>query len=121
MWQRLWTFKTRNFSIELAAMPEQDPDLSWDDTGEVVAKLESGEWENVTFRVAVYGPHGEQLGADYLGNSIYGNLMDFRREHIGARGKWGSYFRDMVGEAISEARDQVRDLQGLRLRSAVAA
>lgn len=113
----IWTFKTRNFRVTLACEPERDIDLSWDDDGEAAAKIASGEWDCVTFRVAVYGPNGEELGTDYLGNSIYADVREFRREHIGARGAHGSYFRDMIGEAIKEARDAMRNLQTVRVRA----
>lgn len=120
---RIWQFKTRNFRVELSAEIEQDPDLSWDDDGEVSAKLESGEWTNYCFAVRVYGPHGEELGADYLGNSIYADAAEFR-DHIGLAAKsradgrnYGSYFVDMVRTAIAEAREAMADLQGVRIRA----
>lgn len=114
--QTLWTFKTRNFTVSLACEPETSPDLSWDDSGEAAEKIASGEWDCVTFRVAVYGPAGEELSADYLGNSIYADVNEFRREHIGARGAHGSYFRDMVANAVKEARGSVQEFQSIRIR-----
>lgn len=112
----VWTFRTSNFRVMLEAAPEQDPDFSFDETGKTADKVARGVWDCVAFRVRITGPGGETLGADYLGNSIYADLMDFRREHIGARGKWGSYFRDMVAEAVAEARRHVRQLQEIPLR-----
>ena len=41
---------------------------------------------------------------------LYANPADFAREHIGARGKWGSYYRDMVSQAIDEARATIAKL-----------
>lgn len=121
---RIWQFKTRNFRVVLSAETEQDPDLSWDETGEVSAKLESGEWGNYCFAVRVYGPHGEELAADYLGNSIYADPAEFR-DHIGLAAKaradgrnYGSYFLDMVRTTIEEAREAMADLQGVRIRKA---
>lgn len=114
---RIWQFKTRNFRVELSAEYEANPDLSWDDTGEVRDNLESGIWGNYCFAVKVYGPHGEALSADYLGNSIYADPADFR-DHIGARGQWGSYFTDMVRTAIGEAREALADMQAIRIRRA---
>lgn len=137
---RIWQFNTRNFRVELSAEIEQDPDLSWDDDGECTAKLESGEWTNYCFAVRVYGPHGEELGADYLGNSIYADPMEFATDHRSAdpmnrnctimRAAWRGegnpdakvsichYFPDMVRTAIAEARKAMADLQGVRIRAA---
>lgn len=114
--QTLWTFRTRNFSIRLSCEAESCPDLSWADQ-ETLDNLESGTWGNYTFAVHVFGPHGEELGADYLGNSIYADPADFR-DHIGARGAWGSYFIDMVRNAIEQARDNLGALSAIRLRAA---
>jgi hypothetical protein len=108
--ERIWTFKTANFTVELAWEDEPDPDLSWADE-ETLEKLDDGIWVNACFRVLVTGPNGEELGSSYLGNSIYENVEDFRTEHLGlaamsrAEGvNYGSYFPGMVKEAIKEAR-----------------
>lgn len=112
--QTVWTFKTRNFRVALECVPEDYPDLSWADQ-ETLDKLESGEWENLQFKVAVYDNRGDEIGVAYLGNSIHANpreFMDHRecgranREYAaaGQPGRCGSYFTDMVHEAVSEAR-----------------
>ena len=113
----LWKFRTRNFKVTLDCEYESYPDLSWDDTGEVQEKLASGEWGNYVFRVAVYGPIGELLAFDYLGNSIYADPADFR-DHIGAAGKYGSYFTDMVHSVISDARKALAASQSVYVRLA---
>lgn len=114
-YETLWTFRTANFKVELSCTDEPDPDLSWADE-ETLEKLESGEFVNVMFRVRVLGPNGEELGSDYLGNSVYSDVSEFRREHVGAQGRYGSYFRDMVSEAIREARRELRELHQVRVR-----
>ena len=114
---RIWKFKTRNFLVTLSAEYEEYPDLSWDDTGEVAEKLESGEWGNYCFAVKVYGPHGEEIAADYLCNSIHADPADFR-DHIGSQGKWGSYFTDMVHNAIAQARKSIADMRAIPIRRA---
>lgn len=114
--ETIWTFNTKNFYVTLACEPEQNPDLSWDETGETRANLESGLWDCVMFRVAVFSQAGDMLGADYLGESIYADVRDFRKEHIGARGAHGSYFRDMVSEAIKQARTHLHTLQTIKVR-----
>lgn len=118
-WETLYTFKTANFSIEWAVQIDYDIDLSFDETGETREKLESGEWQGFVSRVqVVHIPTGAVLGEDYLGGSIYARPMDFRTEHLGARGKWGSYFPDMVHCAVKEARKQVASMKTIQLRQA---
>ncbi len=108
-YSELWRFETARFTVLLECAPEGDPDLSWADA-EMLEKLESGVYVNVTFRVRVM-VDGRQIGCDYLGNSIHADVEDFRREHIGLAAKsladgvsYGSYFPDMVRQAIGEAR-----------------
>lgn len=105
MWNRIWTFETQNFTTQLDWEFEQDPDLSWADT-EIIRAIEAGTYNNVTFRVRVLF-RGHEIAADYLGNSVYENVMDFRRERRG-------YFRDMVRTAITEARKAFADMPRLK-------
>lgn len=112
----IWTRNTKAFSVTLAWAYEDDGDLSWDETGEVLAKLESGEWTNHTFRVQVIDKAaGETIGEDFLGNSIYTDASEFidhrgcgrqNREYAakGLAGRCGSSFSDMVRNACAEAR-----------------
>lgn len=116
-YDRLWSFKTTNFTVVLDCTPELEPDLSWADA-ETLDNIKRGLWDNVMFRVRILGPSGEELSADYLGNSVYADVCDFRKEHVGARGRHGSYFRDMVSEAVSEARAVVNAYRAIRLRAA---
>jgi hypothetical protein len=114
----IWQFRTKHFRVVLDCDWERGPDLSWADQ-ETLDNLESGLWGNYCFRVAVYGPQGELLGDSYLGNSIYADPADFR-DHVGAQGNYGSYFVDMVSEAIAEARKaMLRDRPYIR-QSAIA-
>ena len=122
--ETIWSFKTENFRVTLSAMPEENPDLSWDDTGEAREKIEDGTWQCVCFRVRVLH-RGEELGSSYLGESIYADLSDFRTEHIGlaiksrADGRnYGAYFPGMVKEAIAEARNALRAMQSIKVRQA---
>lgn len=115
----MWTFKTRNFRVEWSLSPCEDLDLSWDDTGETRENLESGLWEAFDSKITVYF-RGAEIGCAYLGESIYENPSDFR-DHIGINMKsrvdgrnYGSYFSDMVREAISEARKTLADMPELR-------
>jgi hypothetical protein len=103
-WTNIRTFKTKQFRVTLDWAWEEDPDLSWDETGETQAKCESGEWGVYLFRVRVTY-RGQEVASDYLGNSIYADPAEFAKEHIG--GKFGSYFSDMVRTAIAEARREL--------------
>lgn len=113
-WTNIRTWKTARFAVTLDWTWEDNPDLSWDDTGEVTEKINSGEWGNFTFRVRVTCD-GREVGADYLGNSIYADPEEFYREHIGIRAKarakgvnYGCYFTDMMHTAIADAREALR-------------
>ena len=106
-------FKTKNFIVQALIEPDSDLDLSWDDTGEVREKLDSGEYEAFQTEVRVLF-RGAEIAADYLGGSIYAEPRDFFKEHVGARGRYGSYFRDMVGRAIKEAREQLSHMPRIR-------
>jgi len=111
MWQTLWTFETAQFRIEWRVTPDHDVDLSFDETGETAANLESGLWVSFGSEVrVVHKATGIELGSDSLWGSIYERPSEFR-DHIGmnARGH-GSYFSDMVRQAVSEARANLSKL-----------
>ena len=111
----LWERKTPHFIVRLTAEFEQSPDSSWWDD-EIREKMESGEYGAYVFCVQVIERGtGAEIGAAYLGDSIYADPRDFvdhracgraNREYAakGAAGRCGSYFSDMMGEAIAEAR-----------------
>jgi hypothetical protein len=112
-YETLWTFKTRNFTVTWNITDCYDLDLSWCETGETAENLASGLW--VAFdSVVEVAYRGETIGTAHLGQSIYENPADFR-DHIGmnARGH-GSYFSQMVREAVSEARAHFHELPRLR-------
>ena len=116
----MWEFKTANFIVRATIEPDDDTDLSWDDTGETREKLASGEWEAFQTEVTV-SFRGTEIGADYLGGSIYADPRDFFIEHHGIAAKsradgcnYGCYFPDMVRTAIGEARKALGDMPRLR-------
>jgi hypothetical protein len=115
-WETMWTFHTPNFSVSWQITPDDDCDLSWDETGETTEKVNDGTYQCFLSRIVVYFK-GLDVGNSYLGGSIYENPAEFR-DHIGTKGKYGSYFRDMVREAITEARRTVGKMQSVRLRAA---
>ena len=116
--ETMWTFETRNFRVVWTITPCYDIDLSWDDTGEAAEKITNGEWDAFDSQIRVYHrPTGLELGAAYLGQSIYANPAEFR-DHIGIKAKsrqdgcnYGSYFSGMVREAVAEARATLAQLK----------
>jgi hypothetical protein len=115
----IWQFRTARFRIVVGWEWENDPDLSWDETGETREKLASGEWGNYCFAVKLYCD-GIEIAADYLGNSIYADPAEFR-DHVGLAIKsradgctYGSYFTDMVRNVIAESRKLLSDAPRLR-------
>ena len=118
----IYTFRTKNFAVQLSALPENDLDLSWDEDGSTAEGLESGELCAFCAEVLVLF-HGIELGADYLGGCIYKRPEDFR-DHLGVRqygrelsekhGREiavGSYFPSMVRQAIREARENMEKIK----------
>lgn len=100
----MWEFNTRNFSVRWYITECIDPDLSWDEGGYFKKSLEQGDSIAFNSEIAVFYK-GRKIGADYLGESIYENPKEFR-DHIGMKGKrYGSYFSDMVRNAINQARE----------------
>lgn len=113
----MWTFKTKRFAVIWRIWPEENPDLSFDETGETQEKVASGEWTCFCSKMSVE-LDGIEIGCDYLGESIYANPADFR-DHIGMNKRGhGSYFSDMVRAAIAEARTALRDAPKLRQKVA---
>ena len=102
--ENMWQFKTKNFTVVWFVEPSIDVDISWDETGEVLAKLQSGEFTAFDSTIKVFY-QGNEVGSDHLGESIYSDVMDFRREAIG---NGAAYFRDMVSYAIEQARETLR-------------
>lgn len=120
---RLWTFETAAFRVTVETVVDYDLDLSWDDTGETAAKLNSGEWEAFGTIAKVETVDGVELGTASLWGSIYADPRDFR-DHLGiaAKGRadgrnYGSYFSDLVREAVAQARSQLASLKALNLRT----
>jgi hypothetical protein len=120
-------FKTPNFRVVVDAVKDDCTDLSWDDTGEVLAKLESGEYLAFGVRARVFHKDLGEVSADYLGGCIYESIDAFQdhREcgaqtrklrESGSNAICGSYFHDMITESIREARKAILKAQGIRVR-----
>jgi hypothetical protein len=123
---RIWCFSTANLRVEVNAYDEEDPDFSFDESGEVARKVASGEFTCFRTEVTVYDRDGRELGSAHLGNSIYEDPKDFR-DHVGLAilsrkdgRNYGSYFLDKVREACAEARKVLLDLRSIPVRGAEA-
>ncbi len=114
----VWTFDTARFRVECLFSPDDHVDTSFDETGETAENIRAGIWEAFCTEVRViHKDTGLELGADYLGGSIYADPRDFLSEHHGCKPKgYGAYFPDMVREAIREARKARHSLCAGHLR-----
>jgi hypothetical protein len=131
-------FNTKNFKVVCDAIEEEDLDLSFDGDGSTREALESGELIAFVARVRVFF-QGHEVGSDYLGNCIYKSLESFMNHREcgaqnakyarfekcqkltpGSLGRCGSYFHDMIREAIGKARKNMLAYQTIRIRNAEA-
>jgi hypothetical protein len=119
-----WNLK--RFRVSVEAYPESDLDLSWDEDGTTKAGLDDGSLVAFCVKASVF-LDGLEVGTDYLGNCVYESYEAFN-DHIacaeynrelasnGERSRCGSYFKDMVREAISQARKQVGEIRSVKVR-----
>jgi len=111
----IWSFETKNYRVEFEAIPETPDDLSFDEDNQIAKALDDGKLVCFTAHMIVtHIPTGAVLGEDYLGSCIYESAESFidhrgikhYRPYDGAEeGMCGSYFSDMVSEAIHAARE----------------
>ncbi len=108
------TFRTKNFSVICEAYEDQDLDLSWDEDGSTLAGLNDGTLVAFCAHVEVFY-RGRSVGEDWLGSCIYRSLAEFmdhkecgKQNKVyaqqGKEGRCGSYFSDMIHEALTRAR-----------------
>jgi len=106
--EKIWQFRTKNFRVLFEVMPEDDLDLSFDDDDSVRDGLRNGQYVAFVACVTVYH-NSTRIAVDYLGNCIYESADEFCSMHRGhGYRKSGSYFPDMVREAIAKARANLR-------------
>lgn len=119
-------FRIGNVQVIVDALPEDDLDLSWDDTGEIRENLESGRYVAFVARARAFYD-GHELASDYLGGCIYESLEAFQDHREcgaatrklradGSNAICGSYFADMVRSVCQDARKELRKLQGVKVR-----
>ena len=120
----MWRFKIGRFTVKAEIEASRDLDLSWDDTGEIREKLDSGEFMAFDTKVSVW-LHGCEIGSDWLCQSVYADASDFFTDHRdldpmnrncslmksarGDRTRIVHYFPDMVRTATHAARDWLAD------------
>ena len=116
-------FHTDRFTVTVSAWPEDDLDLSFDEDGSVKAALDGGSLEAFRVEASVLF-RGVEVGVDHLGGCIYESPAKFM-DHLGIKrhvppggkaGQCGSYFSDMVREAIAEARKTLAKMGKANLR-----
>lgn len=121
---RIRQFHTKHFTVAVDAYGDNDLDLSFDDDGSIRAKLDNGELVAFWVEVEVYYK-GDKVGSDCLGGCIYESIEKFQdhRECGRQNRQWaaqglsarcGSYFRDMIHEAIAHARKTLVDRPYIR-------
>lgn len=121
---RIRQFRTRHFVVNVEAYEDNDLDLSFDKDGSIRAKLDNGELVAFYVEVHVYY-NGDKVGSDYLGGCVYESIEAFQdhrecgrqnRQCVvqGISTKRGSYFRDMIHEAIAQARKTLSDRPYIR-------
>lgn len=110
----MWTFKTKNFKVEWIIDPDEldtrhfDSDLA----KACKQKVRSGEWKCFMSEIRVSTRYKNiHLASEYLGQSIYAKPEEFR-DHFGMNIKGhGSYFSQMVRDAIHNARKEFSKVQ----------
>ncbi len=108
--ENIWTFSTRHLRVTVDVEYEHDPDFSWDPSGQTKEQVNSGEMQCFVVHASVLyvDDAGErELADDYLGNCIYENFIDFRKDHLKGA---GSYFDDMVRTICKESRPEFERL-----------
>lgn len=114
MAKTMWQFKTKHFTVRWAI--ERDVlDTAYMDAdvaNECHQKVRNGEWKCFASTIEVIENSSKiAIGEAFLGGSIYENPADFR-DHFGMNLKGhGSYFSQMVREAIAEARENFHAAQ----------
>jgi hypothetical protein len=117
--QTIREFRTRNFVITVTAVTDDDVDVSFDETGEIARKLQSGEL--MAFGVEVTAHHKEfgDVAEESLWGCIYESPDEFQDHRAcgrrtrelraqGSKAVCGSYFSDMVRTVCTEARAEVK-------------
>jgi hypothetical protein len=101
----IWSARTRHFTIELR-LTQTFEEYDGDDNGETQAALDKGVFVMFDSELVVEYD-GVEIGRDTLGASVYRDGETFRFI-------WDGYFRDMLANAIAEAREHFADMPRMR-------
>lgn len=119
--KKMWSFKTENFEVVWSIEPERFDPYGMEPRFAEEIKKDIASKKMTCFNSevkVVYRNTGQSLGEAYLGNSVYADPAEFR-DHFGmTAGGYGSYFRQMVEEAIKMARDTFAQMREQQMRSA---
>ena len=105
----MWKFKTKHFRVEWRIRRDTFDGQYMDKktASECREKIRSGEWKCFVSEIVVIF-NGRELSAEYLGGSIYADPAEFR-DHFGMNHKGhGSYFSQMVKDAVRNARAEFK-------------
>lgn len=125
----LWQFSTQRYTVALFALDEdRSPEDSFCDDRDVAFASDGDPAHWFCAAVGVYDEHGDLIARDYLGGCSYNSFCEFYSAHrwqfsrrqnkwitdprsrawkacnAARKGQNGTYFTDMVCEAIREAR-----------------
>jgi hypothetical protein len=108
--EAIWSFETERFFVGYYAEPDDTDPTKCFQFDEDAEAARNGEVEWFCARVCVY-LKGEgaydwtEIGCDYLGACAYKNVSDFCTGE-----NRNGYFRDMVRNALGEAREELARL-----------
>lgn len=106
----IWTARTANFTVSLILERSYEKYDGDDENGETQAALDCGEmvmFDSKLIVETVINGEDIEIGADYLGASVYADGETHKFIHDG-------YFADMLNLACSQARDFLADVPRLR-------
>lgn len=107
----IWSAKTKHFYVSLILEQSFEKYDGDDEDGEIQTAIDNGEYvifdSKVVVECNVDGTNLIEIGADYLGASVYesGKVSDFIH---------GGYFADMLSNACNEAREHMAKMPRLR-------
>jgi hypothetical protein len=107
-------FNRGKWNIRVSWEYDSDVDLSFDTTGEISKEIDNGDLQAFCVHVTC-SYNGIPLAQDSLFSCIYKEHSDFM-DHIGSKGKHGSYFVDMVSRVIEDARKEIKTLKEIKVR-----
>ena len=132
-WEEYWRFDTENIQVLFEITDCDDPPYDWMDK-EIADDIISGKYNWFDARIRVITQCGQELGSDYLSGCSYNSVDEFISSHRSrdpmnrnctimrkANGDNMSichYFPSMVYEAVAMARESLKSLKSIPVRTA---